>query len=156
LQIFKIPDTNELKTMMAGIKVNDEPYYNNILMTMSTMLERVISSHHEHSEAMVAAQQTRRTDSPNMVANKYPHFQAYWVAINSVVMDVYILCLLKTKKPGMFIALTGTNHARAIAQSLNPDGIISVFNASGSLTPASIHDQPQVWKILEKIPDSPA
>jgi hypothetical protein len=148
LKDFSISDTNVIKTTLATIKTHNEFAYNYIMKTLTRVLEEAISTQNEYSLAMDKAEKTRHTNSPNFVAHKHIYFKAFWIAVNALLMDIYMLCLLFTKnKNEMYITLTGANHTNTIIHAISEPNIVSAFNKDSTITPSDIVMEKRIWKM---------
>jgi len=155
LRKFKIPARNELKAMMLHVHNTNKTVYKYISKLISQKLEHMIASHGEYSEAMNIAEQTRRTESPNMVGQKYAHLGTFWVAVNAILTDIYIIGLLfsniqsKPDPKRLFIALTGVNHTRSLYEAINKTNSVSAFSKDGILKPGDITTTPTIYKLAD-------
>jgi len=140
LDIFGLSHTeNPLRDALTKLKQDDPVFYKAILNIIGHMFDYVIDNNTEYSPAMVSAEKTRNSKSSNMVAEKYSHYMTFWIAVCSIFMDVYIMCMMKLhpSSDDIFIVMAGFNHIHNIASHMPkmPDERqVSLFNQSGTIS----------------------
>jgi hypothetical protein len=141
LDIFKLSHTeNPLKDVLAKLKNDDPLFYKAILNIIGNMFNYVVESNTEYSHAMVSAERTRNSKSSNMVAEKYPQYMTFWIAVCSIFMDVYIMCMMKLHPASddVFIVMAGYNHIHNIVKHMPKMSMeerqVSLFNKAGIIS----------------------
>ena len=140
LDLFNISKTtNPLRELLQNIQKTDPMFVTAILQILGNMFTYTVENNEQYSPAMLSMEKTRRSASHNMVAAKYPTYMAFWIAVNAIFMDIYVMCLMKThaSTDDIFLLMAGYNHINNIAKYL-PNNTnmqcISMFDKSGVLS----------------------
>ena len=132
LKVFGISQTkNPVKEMLRQIQKTDGKYYETILLSVVHLFDQKISENNLYSVGMVAAESSRRSASEYMVAQHYASFSTFWISINAIFMDIYILCLMNTVETDMFVSFTGIAHVENMISQLRRTDMIYAFNSGG-------------------------
>ena len=142
LEIFNISKTiNPLKALLSELKSHDPVWFKNIIGIVEHMFDKSVSNNTEYSAGMRSA--TAAGDSASaedfLVAQRYHAFKTFWISVNSIFMDIYIMCLMHLKDAGeMFVVLAGHSHIQNIIRHLKVPGLICAHNAKGCIRPSDI------------------
>ena len=124
LKQFGISNTiNPLRDMIRNIGKSDPEFKNAILSILGKMFDYTVTENSEYSPAMSSLEKTLNTKSSNMVTTHYKPLQDFWISINAIFMDIYILCLMKkhSKESDIFIVMAGFNHIDNIYRNLSKE-----------------------------------
>lgn len=139
LDMFNISKTiNPLRELLQKIQKTDMRFVTAILGILGNMFTYTVEKNTQYSPAMLSMEKTRRSESENMVAAKYPEYMTFWISVNAIFMDIYVMCLMKVHSTtdDIFLLMAGFNHVHNIAKYL-PNTVdmpcISMFNKNGIL-----------------------
>lgn len=139
---------NPFKETMRQLRQADPILFEKLMGTMASMFDKRLLDNKHFSQGMDKAARIRRTGSVNMVIEKYPYLQAFWVSINAIFMDVFMLYKIfearTASADAQIVVLAGKNHVVSILQQFNPDLVHYVYNHEASLDMAALQPGPIV------------
>ena len=143
-------ESNIIKTKLSSIQSSNKFAYNYINKIITEVLEHAILNHNQYSNAMNKAENTRHTNSSNFVEQKHKYFKAFWIHVNSLLMDIYMLCLIFTKESNdIYITLTGVNHTNTIINAIKGT-VVSAYNVNANIHKKDIIMKKQIWKLAHE------
>lgn len=152
LDTFGISKTeNPLRDLLRDIHKSDPKFAQALLAVLGNMFSYTVDNNAQYSPAMISMEKTRRTASSNMVAAKYPTYMTFWISVNSIFMDVYVMALMKKYESvngDTFVLMAGFNHVSNIAKYM-PTTMkrVSMFNRDGVLR--------DIGNVPDKLAESP-
>lgn len=103
-----------LKTLLA--QYSDAPWYGAVYEYVNDNWEAIVDRNGVYSAAMDRVAATRRTDSPNMVTEKYDALQTYFAILFGILMEAYILIKVQTLESKIKVILVGSDHCQRLKE----------------------------------------
>lgn len=145
---MKIGLDNPFKDTMRDLRRQDPVLFERLMGTMGAMFDKKLLENRYFSQGMDKANRIRRTGSVNMVMEKNPFLQAFWVAINSIFMDIFMIYKIfqaRASKPDAeIVVLVGKNHVLNILDQFDQNQVQFVYNEKAVLDLDTLQTGPVV------------
>ena len=139
LRIFGMSTTdNPLKELLREIRVSNPQFFLAVLATIEEMFNEKVTRMTNYSLGMTGAESSRRSNSDFMVAQRYSHFASFWISINAIFMDAYILCLMHTGDADIYVTIAGIAHVENMVEQFNEKEWIYAYSASGTTSGSDV------------------
>lgn len=126
---------NKLKITLRQMRETNIPLFENVMGIIGSMFTTTVLDNTEYSPAMQAIVAKRQSGSKDMVIERWPLVQTFWISINSIFMDAFTICKIfeASQQQNDVVVLTGVNHIINILQHFDKKSIRYVYNETGRL-----------------------
>lgn len=134
---------NPFKDTMRELRQKDTALFDRLMGVMGSMFDRAVLGNEHFSPGMHTAEKNRRTGSQNMVLDKSPYLQAFWVAVNSIFMDVFVIYSIFSASPSRkTVVLAGASHIVNIIRHFDQAHVQYTYDPSGVLDLTTLRPGP--------------